>query len=659
MVLTNIPHKQVKQQKPSIIRWTTWRKGWNTLFREIEIDPQEMVASTNLMLVGSGIPTVRWGSQLSFQAGPSNASLSGVARFILPVKDVNDNIQVLSWTDAGYLTKQNNASYTTISGASWASGYNMEGVELGNKVYLVNGQRPLTRYDFTTLTSFVTLSAPTALTATNLSLMTGTSTFSWKVTALSPVGETLPSTAVSLATLPANLNTSILLNWTATTPGAGATLIGYNIYRGLSGQETWIGGVGSNATSFIDNIGFPSLGGQNFPLADTTGGPVAKWIIRFQDRIVLGGIPGSPTKILISARYPQQERFDFFGGGGSLEVDPDSGEDITGIGIYYRTITATQSIIVFKERSVWEVVLDTTTVGNYAVLTPSYRLLTNSQGASSHRSITPVENDIFFVNQRGVYILRYEPNLYNVINANELSAKIRPFFQGLSYTDLSNAAGFYQNDKKYVLSFPNSAQAVCFDRERLSFTGPWKFPWNLNHWASYRDSSGFIHWLAASNSDNNIYEFSTAYTNDNSQIITTQFKSRKEDFGDWTLFKTIQEVFFNIGTLVGNIQVNLYIEDRSGNIVTAKSATIEGPSALGASGIGFDQLGTAQMGTTSGTPVVTGTGENQRKARLYKVGRTLQLEVVTNSINTNYQLLDATSYAIPQSVDNNPSSWNL
>jgi hypothetical protein len=77
----------------------------NTLLRETEIDAQEMVNSTNLMLVGSGVPTKRWGSSLAFQAGASNASLANGARFIFPAKDNNDNWQVLAWTDSGYLSQ--------------------------------------------------------------------------------------------------------------------------------------------------------------------------------------------------------------------------------------------------------------------------------------------------------------------------------------------------------------------------------------------------------------------------------------------------------------------------------------------------------------------------------------------------------------------------
>jgi len=648
-----------KPSKPLITSWDTWRKGLNTLLRETEIDGQEMTNSTNLLLVGSGIPTKRWGSQFSFQAGQSNASINGVCRFVLPIKDNNDNWQILSWTDAGSLTKQSGGSYTPITGASWPSGYNLEATELGQKIYIVSQNRELTRYDFTNLVSFLTISPPTGLTATNLSLATGTSTFSWRITSLSPVGESIgpAANAVSLATLPQNLNTTVRLNWNAVTPAAGASLIGYNIYRGYPGSEVWIGGVGPTVTTFDDGVGIFSDPTRIVPSFDTTGGPKAKYIVRFQDRIILAGISGSPTKILISGRYPNQERFDWFGGGGFILVEPDSGEDITGIGIYYRTITATQTIVVFKERSVWEVVLDTTTIGNYAILNPTYRLLTGSQGCSSHRSITPIENDIYFANKRGVYILRYEPQLFNVINANELSAKIRPFFESLAYSDIANSAGFY-GDKKFVLSLPTSQQAIVFDRERLSFTGPWKFPWNLNMWRSYIDAAGDEHWLAASNSNTNVYEFSTNYPDDVGIPIVTAFKSKKDTFQDWTLFKTITEVYMNFANVIGNAQINLYIENRSGQVVSAKSFTIIGASSLGESGIGINQIGLIQMGLTTGKSTVTAL-ELQKKAIMYKTARTLQIEILTGGSQDSYQLLNTKSIALPQSRGNNPTAWNI
>src|SRR3990167_1865775 len=186
--------------------YNTWRKGLNTLLRKSEVDKAELTQMDNLFLIGSGIPTKRWGSEDYFLSG-----VTGYGRGLIPIKNAtNDNIEVLAITDWGFLTKKNNASYTMITGASWASGYNVEGTQLANNVYLVSEQREMVRYDFTSLTGFPTLAIPTSLSASNISGATGLTTWSWRVTATSRVGETLGATAISLASLPQDLSKTLI-----------------------------------------------------------------------------------------------------------------------------------------------------------------------------------------------------------------------------------------------------------------------------------------------------------------------------------------------------------------------------------------------------------------------------------------------------------------
>lgn len=678
-MLTTLKPAPFRPDKPLMATWNSWRKGLNLLLRETEIDGGELVTATNLLLTGSGVPTKRWGSQTYFQAAtnqaagyimddtsltmnsPSDQTISNYAgRFLLPIKDATDNIQVLAQTDWGYMVKQSGTSFTRLTGASWPTGYNTEGIVLGGNVYFVNQQKPLVKYDFSNLISFNSLSIPTGVAASNLSGATGTTTYGWRVTATSKTGETIASTEVSLASLPQNLNNTLIrVSW-APVSAASGDLTGYNVYRGLQGQEAWVGGVPAGTTKFDDN-GLPAADPTHTaPLADSTSGPTAKYIIRFQDRMIVAGIPGSPTKVLISGRYPYHERFDTFSGGASLLLEPDSGEDITGLGIYYRSQTSTQTVVVFKERSVWEVSLDTSITGanNFAVLVPSYRLLTASQGCSSHRSIVAVENDIMFANSRGIYILRYEPQLLNVINANEISAKIRPFFEGLSYADITGATGVYA-DKKYVLSFPSSKQSICFDRERLSFTGPWKTPFSINKWSTYVDATGTERWIAIPSDSSIVREFSKGFSDDSGTAIATAFKTKKEDFGDWTLYKTLSEVYMNFRNVIGTAQVNIYIEDRTGQVTSAKTFTLTGASSLGSTGMGTLQLGEdAEIGLANGNSQFIA-GELQKKAILYKTTRTMQVEILTSGQTDNYELLNIKGVGIPQARGNSPTTWNV
>lgn len=191
-MLTALRPAPFKPSKNVEIKWSTWRKGLNTLLREGEIDGSELAQATNLLLTGSGVPSKRWGSANFYLSSPT----TGGGRGILPIKDVDGSQQLLSMTDWGVLVKQSSASYTPITGASWASGYNMEGTQLGGKVYLVNGQRELVRYNFSTLQGFPTLSVPTGITATNLSGASGAVEWAWRVAAVSNVGETIGSTRI-------------------------------------------------------------------------------------------------------------------------------------------------------------------------------------------------------------------------------------------------------------------------------------------------------------------------------------------------------------------------------------------------------------------------------------------------------------------------------
>lgn len=630
--------------------WDTWRKGLNLLLRENEIADAEAVSLTNLLLKGSGVPTKRWGSANYFLAAPSSSGYGG--KFVMPIKDTDESQQVIALTDWGMMVKKSGGSYTQLTGASWPSGSTMEGTQLGGNTYIVSTSREMVRYDFSTLVSFPTIAIPTGLSASNISGASGAYIWSWRVTAVSKSGgETIGSDPISLASMPQDLTlTQVYLNWSAVSAASG-DITGYNVYRGDPGEEKWIGGVGPDNHSFFDYgdpIGDPF---RVLPVADSTGGPKAKYIIRYQDRLIMAGIPGEPTKILISGRWPNQERFDWYAGGGYVLIEPDSGEDITGLGIHQ------EKLVLFKENSVWQVSLNQIQFGQYLILDPQYKLLTASQGCSSHRSIVPMENDLAFSNRKGMYILRYEPQLLTVLNANEISAKIRPFFEALTDADLTSAAGAYI-DKKYILSFPNSKKSIMFDRERLSFSGPWPTPFGITQWANYVDANGMERWVAADANDAYITEFSPLFRDDKGAAIKTLFKSKKENFGDWTIYKTINEVYMNFRSVSGTVDVNIYIEDRTGKTVVAKAFTLVGTATAGTSGFGTDTFGSIPFGTSANSPSDS-VDEMPRKAFIYKSSRLFQVEIRTTGLTDSYELLGIKAVAIPQARGNSPSAWTV
>jgi len=641
-MITSLRQTKYVPPKPLEVSWDGFRGGLNLFLRQTELKGNELAQADNLMLIGLGVPTKRWGSQDYFLAGAT-----GYGRGLVEAKSIADTREILTLTDWGYLTKQNNASYTMITGASWPSGYNMEGTQLNNTIYLVNSQKPFVKYDFTNLVAFDPLTTPTGVAATNISGATGLTTWSWRVAAISKTGETLASTAISLASLPQNLSdTMIRVTWSMVS-GPSGVLQGYNLYRGPQGDETWVAGVDDTTTRY-DDIGITASQLTLPSTANTTDGPKAKYVIRFEDRLVLAGITNEPTKIFISGRVPNHERFDAYGGGGYIYIDPDTGDNITGLGIWRG------KIIVYKENSVWQVSLVSISVGNFSLLVPTYQLITASQGCSSSRTIVAVNNDLFSVNRRGIFLLGQQPNVGGEqLWSNEISAKIRPFFDSLTQNDLNGAcAEFF--DYKFIVAFPESKKAIIFDRERGAFMGPWFTTFGINKLKKITDSGGIDRLLAVDSTDNYVTEFQKALTDDKGTAFNTLLKTRKENFGDWSLFKTINELYTNFRNVYGTVTVNVYLEERDGATITAKSFAIT--SQQSTSGWGVDQVGLAQWGLTNVDADVS-SEEIIRKALLYKTARTMQIEMLTNAKADNYELLAIKAFSVAQGRGSTPATW--
>ena len=104
--------------------------------------------------------------------------------------------------------------------------------------------------------------------------------------------------------------------------------------------------------------------------------------------------------------------------------------------------------------------------------------------------------------------------------------------------------------------------------------GPWVTSFGIQQWARFIDSSGIERWICIDSDDSQVTEFSKNYIDDKGTAFTTIFKTKKEDFGDWTVFKTINEIFTLFKSVVGSIQVNIFLEERSGATITAKSFSI-------------------------------------------------------------------------------------
>jgi hypothetical protein len=651
MLFSDTREPSYKPPKTLQLDWDTFKGGLNVLLRQTEIKDNELAQADNLKLVGKGVPTKREGTDNYFLTAPSVATgsqrirgLKGVL-FASSASGVNELLALSDW---GILVKKNGASYSIIQGASYSSGYNAEMVQVYNQVYITNGFNNLTKYNGASIFGFTQLSRPTGVTATNLSGVSGTFTRAFRISAFNNVGENIASDAVLISNTPQDLtNTTIRLNWTTSSPASGVA--GYGIYGYDQGDERFITSVDSSTLRY-DYQGIPDPSNLVFPsAADTTSGPIAKYIISHKDKLVLGNIDGYPSRISWSGGGSNVDKFNWRFGGGYVDIDKDAGDQVTGL------IEFQDSIIVFKERSVWQVTL----AASGDLVVPTVKMLVRGVGAVSHRTIKHVENDVFFLSRKGIFTLGNEPNFLNVLRTNEVSARVRPIFQTLTAAQLQQACAVYQ-DNKYRIAYPSTSASmntkeIIYDRERLAWMGPNTPPALPAIYEVYFDGENKENLVWGDSNDNYITKFSDAISNDKGVKIQTILLTKKTAFDNTFRFKQVKDLYSNWRNVFGSPFVNIILETRDGAVGSAQSFNISASNA--GMGWGFDRWGTFKWGNTAGAGSSAGSNDLAKRTTINKIGRTVQVEITTTGNNDRYELLGLQLKAQELGEGIIPSSW--
>jgi len=638
MATFDLKQPKFKASRGVSSEWKSFRKGLNQLLRPTELDNEELSQADNILLTGKGVPTGRWGTIKYFTAN-ATGSIRGFGTYKSTDETVNE---IFALTDEGFLAKRDGASSTKITGQSWPSGSIIRTEQLGGKTYIVSKNQNFTEYDGTDLSVFATISPPTGLSATNFSGATGSNRVSWKVVAIGENGgQTTPGDNFVLEELPSELSdTEVHLFWTA--PSA-ATLGGFEIYRGREGDETFLAATDPNVTTYVDR-GLPASEIVEPPLTNTTGGVKSEFIIKDKDRLLV--VPeDDPSRLLISGRFPNHAKFNWEDGGGGIYIDPDSGDNITGLAVQ----PIADRIIVYKQRSSYLVELSLVQIGNFSYLDPHYAPVSTAVGCSSQNTIATVENDTFYFGRDGLYVTGYEPNFLNIIRTNEISARIRPYLDLLNEDDFKNATAFYVNNK-YILSFPQKKEMIVYDRERGAFLGPWKLPYGISHMLKYIDDTGNERWVLGCTSSNQVYRFDVSTDTDDGTAVVKTLRTKKEDFGDFSRLNILKFFYILFRAIKGSTTVNIIIEDRSGATSTVKSFTITGAEVAGRTGWGMDKWGLSTWGIPSGTSATTVGDELTKWGALFKQSRLVQVEVTSTAENSNFELLEIKIDAALQSA---------
>jgi hypothetical protein len=387
--------------------------------------------------------------------------------------------------------------------------------------------------------------------------------------------------------------------------------------------------------------------------------PKARFSIYYQGRHYAAGVDGQPNRLYISKNTDPSE-FTVTTGGTQPQPDNSNDADSGGPNVPGATafsadaantpttnaavidinkfdgdkITALakfqDSLIVFKERSIFQLTIDSTG-------TPIIAPVSKSYGCVSHRSVDNVENDVFFLTRNGIYVLGNEPNYFNVVRTNELSARIHPTIETINPTNFTNATALF-NQYVYYMAIPSGGvtannMTLTYDRRFLAWS-KWTHV-QPECFTLYTDSSNTDTVYFTSANSANVYKFTTNYDS-NGSAISAQWTSKAFDDGQFDQYKRWIDVTILFRQVIGVVTVNIITD----NGTIAKTTTISSSSSGGLSTHllgGGDLLG----GTvnTSSTSVSTSSVNVPYRIRTSIKARNLKVQVTNARVNETFAVL--------------------
>ena len=519
----------IKEQPKLKSKINSFNRGLNKLVSNTQIKSNELSEAVNIQLIEDGkVKCPRMGQ--AYYGSEVGSKVTGISGYYK-----SDGTRELIRMCGTKLQKYNAGSWSDITGFTYTSGLDADMVTAYDNLYICNGTDVLTKYNGVSISSFTSVDAPVMTSVARTGGNAGTYTFSYKVTAVSENGETMPSDAGS-ATI--DKSTLSVTEYMTITWQASANAIGYNIYGRKDGSWYFMAYVeGGNTTTYIDNGTITPTEVFAPPEANTTQGPKGKYIASYKDTIFIYGDPSNPSRLYYSGGGDKVDDFSIGNGGGFIDISKNDGTVGTGM-IQYRN-----TLIVFKEDSIYQ--FDFTSSG-----LPSITQINPAVGAISRRSIVMVENDIYFASRRGIFTVGNEPGFsFDVLRTNEISARIRPVYQQIEPSYMNKIAAIYATADNYNLVIfaytpsgeTTNSKAIVFDRERLAW-----YEWTnikANCWTQYNPSlqGGATKVLYGDDSSGYVKQVLTG-SDDFGSGIHGYFKTVSDDFGDLGVYKNLKDV---------------------------------------------------------------------------------------------------------------------
>lgn len=628
----------------------SWKKGVITLIDKSRVPKDALIEMQNLFLAEDGVPTVRPGTDW-FGVAPSASAIDGAGGYETAA-GVPHLVVVAGGTI--YRSIDDGATWNTCTGATFTAGKKVWVVQDHGYLYLTDGYDNIIRYDgTTTLAPYTALSTPGTVTPTETgsTVMAGTGYHHYyKISAVNTIGFTPASAATT--DVQAQLDRSqwvpstdyVTLSWTAVT---GATR--YDIYVSHDNIDFYYLDtvVGNASVSYRDDG--TALENTNIlaPTANTTQGPKVQRLEQIGSR--LWGVQDydNPWRVWFSGSGGYAGYFSAAYDGGYIDLM--NGSQFRPIRVVdYRDGKGTPYATVWCKSAdgrgcIWQITLETLTVGEVSITVPSAFRLPGSRGTDAPESVVNVLNDYMFYNSQAFYNLGSRAQFLNLLSTDESSANIRPTVKQISTTGASNICSIYYDAKVYF-SVPygstNNNYTIVYDTERKAWI-PEAFTIGFERFFQYTqvgsDGTRTARLLAWKHGDTRLTQISDGITGDygvafNTSLVTGLYPVSRDRFE----FMWVEDGELEFSQPGGTIFVELLGIERSRGYATQKSETVEAQT----SNVGWSTFLWSTMPWTDVTTVPDTFSESSVK-RYFRVLRELnayQWRVTTVGRDSDYLL---------------------
>jgi hypothetical protein len=411
----------------------------------------------------------------------------------------------------------------------------------------------------------------------------------------------------------------------------------------------------------------PMIPSITAPTDNTSTGPLAPYISIIGNRIWLCG--GSDDKIWWSGSGAYLGYFSTSYDGSWIILQKGGRYHPVGMEDY-RDGKGTPFATIWRRSAdglgdVWQIGLDTQTIGDVSFTVPNAYKLPGSRGTNAPFGIVNVLNDYIYPNSQAFYNLGSRAQYLNLLSTDEVSSNIRPTLKNINQSAASKIAGVY-HDGKLFMSYPTGTSTsnnmtLIYDTEKK--LKPWipeAFTVGFERFFQYTDTLGTRHLLGWKTGDDKFTQISADILGDYGtgyeHILTTGLNSvdDKNRFG----WMQVEEAEVEFSNPTGSINIELAGTDRSRGFRTQKTKTLTIQSDIN---LGYDTFAYGSTAYDDLSAVATPFSESSVK-RYFRIGKELnnyQYRLTSSSKNTTYSALRTLQINGTPTRTGKPRQWKL